>query len=57
MAVEDMEAHQVDVNNAFTESALHDTIYMHPPEGLEVPNRHVLLVVKSLDGLKRSAYK
>ena len=57
MAIEDMEAHQIDVNNAFTESALRDTIYMHLPEGLEVPEGQVLLVVKSLYGLKQSAFE
>jgi transposase InsO family protein len=35
IALEDLEAHQVDVNNAFTEAKLNETIYMKPPDGVE----------------------
>ena len=52
MAIKDMEAHQIDINNAFTKSVLHNIIYIHPPKRLKVPNRHVFLVVKSLYDLK-----
>ena len=57
MALEDMEADQADVNNAFTRSGLTEKIYMHPPEGMSVPEGHILLVQKSLYGLKQSAYE
>ena len=57
MAIEDMEADQADVNNAFTKSRLTEKIYMHPPEGIKVPKDRVLLMRKSLYGLKQSAYK
>ena len=36
VALENLECHQVDVNNAFTEFFLKETIYMAPPPGVEV---------------------
>lgn len=54
-AMEDLECHQVDVNNAFTESTLQETIYMHPPKGVHLPNGKVYRVRKSLYGLKQAA--
>ena len=36
VALENLECHQVDVNNAFTEFFLKETIYMAPPSGVEV---------------------
>ena len=55
MALEDMEAEQVDVNNAFTESDLKEAIYMHSPPGMELKNGRVLRLLRSLYGLKQSA--
>lgn len=55
IALEDLEAHQVDVNNAFTEAKLKETIYMEPPPGMDVPDGHVLQVCQSLYGLKQAA--
>ena len=55
MALEDMEAEQVDVNNAFTESELKEKIYMLAPNGLSIKSGRVLLLLKSLYGLKQSA--
>ena len=36
VALENLKCHQVDVNNAFTEFFLKETIYMAPPPGVEV---------------------
>jgi hypothetical protein len=55
MAVEDMEAEQVDVNNAFTESKLRETIYMKPPSGVKIRSGSTLRLIQSLYGLKQSA--
>ena len=52
IAIKDIEAYQVDVNNAFIESIFHNIIYIYSFEGLKVSNRYVFLVVKSLYGLK-----
>ena len=41
-AVEDMKAEQVDVNNAFTESKLRETIYMKPPPGVSIKSGSTL---------------
>jgi hypothetical protein len=50
----DMEMYQVDVVSAYPRSDLHATVYMRPPEGLKCPRGKVLLVRKSLYGLKQS---
>jgi Reverse transcriptase (RNA-dependent DNA polymerase) len=55
VAIEDLECHQVDVNNAFTESKMNETIYMTPPEGVKIPRGTALRVLKSLYGLKQAA--
>ena len=54
-AMEDLELHQVDVNNAFTESFLKETIYMSPPPGVKVRPGCALRVLRSLYGLKQAA--
>lgn len=51
----DLELHQIDVNNAFTESNLLEDIYMIPPPGVEVPPNMVLKILRSLYGLKQAA--
>lgn len=55
VAVEDLECHQVDVNNAFTESVNTETIYMSPPDGIRTAKGRVLKILKSLYGLKQAA--
>ena len=53
VALEDLECHQVDVNNAFTESFLRETIYMAPPPGVKVARGRVLCILHSLYSLKQ----
>jgi len=53
--LEDLECHQVDVNNAFTESFLKQKIYMAPPPGVDVPPGQCLRILRSLYGLKQAA--
>jgi len=57
MALEDMEAEQVDVNNVFTESNLDEDIYIKPPPGFPRKLRPdvVLKLKRSLYGLKQFA--
>jgi hypothetical protein len=55
IALEDLEAHQVDVNNAFTEATLQETIYMRPPSGAESEDGKVWQLTQSLYGLKQAA--
>ena len=55
VALEDLECHRVDVNNAFTQSSLNDTIYMTAPEGVRVAPGRALQILQSLYGLKQSA--
>lgn len=55
VALEDLECHQVNVNNAFTESFLKEVIYMKPPPGVDLPPGKVLLIRRSLYGLKQAA--
>jgi hypothetical protein len=54
IALEDLEAHQVDVNNAFTEAKLKETIFMKPPDGCDSEGM-VWQLVQSLYGLKQAA--
>jgi hypothetical protein len=46
--------HQMDVETAFLHAALEEEIYMLPPKGLIIPDGKVLLLKKSLYGLKQS---
>ena len=55
VALEDLECHQVDVNNAFTESVNTETIYMSPPDGVHTAKERVLKVLKNLYSLKQAA--
>lgn len=52
VAMKDLECHQVDVNNAFTESFLQEKIYMKPPPGVSVKPGHAFHILRSLYGLK-----
>ena len=55
VALEDLECHQVDVNNAFTESFLKEEIYMKPPPDVDLAPGQALLIRRSLYGLKQAA--
>jgi hypothetical protein len=55
VAMHDLECHQVDVNNAFTESYLREDIYMKPPPGVTVKPGQAFKVLRSLYGLKQAA--
>lgn len=52
VALIDLKLHQVDVNNAFTESRLRKEIYIAPPEGITVMPGRVFKLLRSLYGLK-----
>jgi Reverse transcriptase (RNA-dependent DNA polymerase) len=52
VAIEDLECHQIDINNAFTESKINETIYIIPPKGVKIPRDTALRVLKSLYSLK-----
>jgi Reverse transcriptase (RNA-dependent DNA polymerase). len=51
----DLECHQVDVNNAFTESTLQEEIWMEPPDGMSVLPGQKVKVRRSLYRLKQAA--
>ena len=53
--MKDLELHQVDVNNAFTESFLKEIIYMYPSSEVKVKPDCVLRVLRSLYDLKQAA--
>ena len=55
VALKDLECHQVDVNNAFTESFLKKIIYMAPSPGVDVAPGRILHILCSLYGLKQAA--
>ena len=55
IALENLKCHQVDVNNAFTESFLKKTIYMTSPPGVDVAPGCALCILCSLYGLKQAA--
>ena len=50
----DLECDQVDIIAAFLNGDLEETIYLSPPEGSGIPSNKVLLLHKSLYGLKQS---
>ena len=54
VALENLKCHQVDVNNAFTEFFLKETIYMAPPPGVEVAPDCALCIMWSLYRLKQA---
>ena len=52
MAIEDLECHQVNVNNAFIELINIEVIYMSLLKGVLISKGTALYVLKSLYGLK-----
>lgn len=50
----DYKIHQMDVKGAFLYGRIDETVYLKPPQGLTVPEGHVLKLQKSLYGLKKS---
>ena len=52
VAIEDLECHQVNVNNAFTELINIEVIYMSLLKGVLISKGTALHVLKSLYGLK-----
>ena len=50
----DLECDQVDITAAFLNGELEETVYMHPPEGSDIPAGCALRLRKSLYGLKQS---
>ncbi len=55
-AMKDLELHQVDVNNAFTESFLKEIIYMSSSSEMKVKPDCVLRILQSLYDLKQAAW-
>ena len=49
-----LECDQVDIKAAFLNGDLKETLYLSPPEGSDIPANKVLLLRKSLYGLKQS---
>lgn len=50
----DLDCDQVDITAAFLNGELKKTIFLEAPEGLDVPSDQLLLLKKSLYGLKQS---
>jgi len=55
MTMKDLKLHQVNVNNAFTESFLKEIIYMFSSSEMKVKSDCVLKVLRSLYDLKQAA--
>jgi gamma-glutamyltranspeptidase len=55
IALEDLECHQVNINNTFTESMNTEIIYISPPDGVHIIKGRVLKVLKNLYNLKQTA--
>ena len=53
-AIENLEAHQMDVVSAYLLGELEEDVYLSPPKGLDVPSGKVLKLKKGLPGLKQS---
>ena len=53
-ATEDLEVHQLDIVNAYINGMLEELIYMEPPDALGLRQDQVLLLQRSIYGLKQS---
>ena len=51
----DLEIHQMDVDVAFLNGILKETVFCKPPPGVTVPPGHVLLLLRALYGTKQAA--
>ena len=54
-AIEDWEIHQIDAISTYLAGELKEDIYMHPPEGYDVPEREFCHLLKSIYSLKQAA--
>jgi hypothetical protein len=52
ITVKDLKYHQINVNNAFTESVNTEIIYINLLDGVHITKERVLKILKSLYGLK-----
>jgi hypothetical protein len=52
----DMRQAQIDIKGAYLWSPLTETIYLEPPEGMDISSDKVLLLKKSLYGLKQAGH-
>jgi transposase InsO family protein len=51
----DLECDQIDIKSAFLNGDLLETLYMEPPEGSDIPAGSILLLKKSIYGLKQAS--
>ena len=54
MIIKDMKGEQVNINNVFTESKLHEIIYIKSPLNVKIHKNAILRLRRSLYGLKQS---
>jgi len=52
--LKDWEVRQLDIKTTYLYGELEEEIYMEPPPGYDVPEGHVLLLVKALYGLRQA---
>jgi hypothetical protein len=52
VTVKDLEYHQININNAFTESVNTEIIYISSLDGVRITKKRVFKILKSLYGLK-----
>lgn len=54
VTLKNLKCHQIDVNNAFTESLLKEKIYMQPSSDVDILSKQVLFIKRSLYDLKQA---
>jgi hypothetical protein len=52
ITVKDLKYHQININNAFTESVNTEIIYISSSDGVRITKKRVFKILKSLYGLK-----